>query len=127
MKIKIKMLIFSTFTENFVDQLWQTFPNWASSEGFHNYDSALTINDSSNFNKVDAFVETQESNLEKFDIKNLSDLNKIDYYLIRDFFESQRFSRNTLKSYEWNPSSSNLGGQFFNVIDLKIIIFRKKI
>ena len=110
---------FSIFTENFVDQLWQTFPNWASYEGYHKYDSALTVDDSNNFNKIGAFLDTQESKLKAFDIKQLSDLNKIDYYLIRDFFQSQRFYRNTLKSNEWNPASYNLGGQFFNVIDYK--------
>ena len=46
-------------------------------------------------------------------------INPKDKQLIRDFIDGQYFQLNELKSYEWNPSQYNLGGQFFTVLNYR--------
>ncbi|MEX2380259.1 MAG: DUF885 domain-containing protein, partial [Vicingaceae bacterium] len=55
----------------------------------------------------------------QFNEKELSDLNRIDWYMIRDYLASIDFHENEFKSHEWDPSSYNLGGAFFQVINYR--------
>lgn len=107
---------FETYAANFVDHLWKTYPSWATSEGMHEYDSVLTIFNSEKRADVRAFIDSNQNALKVFDINGLSALNQIDYYLIRDYLEKDKFYLDEMKGGQWNPSQYNLGGQFFSVL-----------
>lgn len=100
----------NTFKEQFVQNLWKTYPDWASSVGFHNYDSVLIIPDSMNRLKEIAFLNAQFKLLSTVKTKNLSD--ETDLKLIKNFITSSFWNLRKLKSHEWNPASYNLCGTF---------------
>lgn len=107
---------FQSYTTTFVDHLWKTYPSWASSEGMHDYDSVLTIFNAEKRKEVRAFIDSNQRMLNRFDLNGLSELNQIDYYLIRDFLLKEKFYLDDMKGGQWNPAQYNLGGQFFNVL-----------
>lgn len=115
-EIKDQNMEFEQYAANFVDHLWKTYPSWASGEGMHAYDSVLTINNNEKRKEVRAFIDSNQRALKAIDIKGLSELNQIDFYLIRDYLEKDKFFLDEMKGGQWNPSQYNLGGQLFSVL-----------
>lgn len=107
---------FEKYASSFVDHLWKTYPSWATAEGMHAYDSVLTINNTAKRAEVRAFIDSNTTQLETFDLNGLSALNQIDYYLIRDYLSKEKFYLDEMKGGQWNPAQYNLGGQFFAVL-----------
>lgn len=110
---------FEEFKSQFIEELWKGNPIWASYEGFHSYDSILPIPNEVNRQKSLSFAKNMQNKLNQFNERDLSNLNRIDWYMIRDYLMSIEFFENEFKSYEWNPSSYNLGGAFFQVINYR--------
>ncbi len=110
---------FEKFKSQFIEELWKENPIWSSYEGFHDYDSILPIPNEENLQKSLSFAKNMQNKLNQFNEKDLSDLNRIDWYMIRDYLNSIDFYENEFKSYEWNPASYNLGGAFFQVINYR--------
>ena len=103
---------FDRYKGHFLEVLWKQYPDWATSVGYHQYDSVLVIpNEQSRRNDL-AFVEAQLDSLSRFEISRLSALNQIDYRLIYNQLRSTRWETDTLRSYEWNPASYNVTGSF---------------
>lgn len=101
---------FNSFKERFVLHLWKQYPEWATSQGFHMYDSILTIPDEAGRNRELAFARTFMDSLKTFDLSQLDAINKTDYYLIENQLKATEFYINKLKSYQWNPSAYNISG-----------------
>tara|TARA_R110002096_G_scaffold169779_6_gene341556 strand:- start:129 stop:1913 length:1785 start_codon:yes stop_codon:yes gene_type:complete len=110
---------FETFKIEFIEALWKANPVWASYEGFHKYDSVLTIPNETNRKANLQFSEDWLSRLNSFEIDSLESLDLIDYRLIENYLKSIPFYQNELKAWQWNPSDYNLGGAFFQVINFK--------
>jgi uncharacterized protein (DUF885 family) len=108
---------FDQFKNNFVEELWKTYPGWASSQGYHKYDSILTIPDDAQRSKELAFSKAYLDSLKSFDLKSLSDNNKTDYYMIGNQLNASAWDINEQKSYEWNPSGYNVCGSFAEMIN----------
>lgn len=108
---------FDVFKEAFVEELWKVNPEWASYNGYYKYDSVLSVPDD-NYRKMQlAFSSAWLDSLKKFDVKQLSSSNKTDYLMIENQLKSNQFYINEFKSYEWNPSSYNLGETFAKMIN----------
>jgi uncharacterized protein (DUF885 family) len=108
---------FEKYKEHFVDGLWKMNPDWASSQGFHKYDSLLIVPSSANRK---AHLESSQANLDSlanYDLESLSDNNKTDYQMIKNLLESAIFSINDLKSFEWDPSGYNVSGSFAEILN----------
>ena len=103
---------FDQFKTSFVDALWKRYPSWASSVGFHNYDSVLTIPNQAEKEATLLFSKQYVDSLQSFDLTTLSENNKTDYYLIKNSLESSIWYTNDFKSANWNPSEYNIGGSF---------------
>lgn len=108
---------FDTFKEEFLLNIWKQYPGWASWAGLHQYDSILNINSPENRAKFIGTLEEINSKLNTFQLNNLDDSNKIDYYLIENFIASERWNSNTFKSYEWNASNYNIAGRAWTIIN----------
>src|SRR5690242_9493153 len=67
---------FDSYKERFVEALWQQYPGWASSVGYHKYDSVLIVPDAAAREKEIAFCKGQLDSLKQFDDNSLSDNNK---------------------------------------------------
>lgn len=109
--------MFDNYKNNFIEELWRIYPAWASSQGFHKYDSVLVVPDDNQRKKELAFVKANLDSLKTYDIKCLSDNNKTDYYMIENQLKSIEWSINELKSYEWNPSEYNVSGIFAEMLN----------
>ncbi len=108
---------FEAFKEVFLDEMWNQSPGMASWAGLHQYDSILVANTpqarEASLNSMDSL----SLKLKAFDLEQLSDLNKIDFHLIENYIESTKWRITDFKSYEWNPSSTNIGGNVWTIIN----------
>jgi uncharacterized protein (DUF885 family) len=108
---------FDKFKQDFIDGLWKQNPDWASSVGYHKYDSVLVIpNDANRANQV-AFIKNMQGQLSAFNLTMLQPLNQIDYHLIENQLKSALWQTDTLKAYQWDPSSYNVIGSFAFILN----------
>ncbi|WP_026705558.1 DUF885 domain-containing protein [Flavobacterium soli] len=108
---------FDAYKEYFVDELWKLSPEWASSQGFHKYDSVLIVPNSANDKRVLGFAKVQLDSMGNYNLEQLSDHNKTDYYMMKNLLEGFVFSINELKSSEWDPSGYNVSGSFAQILN----------
>ncbi len=108
---------FDQYKTNFINNLWDLYPNWASSIGFHKSDSILTIPDETQRNKEIAFAKSQLDSLHLFNLDSLNNQNKTDYYLIENQLKSSIWNIEKFKSYQWNPSQYNVSEGFAEIIN----------
>lgn len=108
--------LFDAFKQNFVEDLWKMYPSWASSQGYHKYDSILVVPNDESREKELAFCKGTSVMLKTLNVNNLSDNNKTDYYMIENQINSTEWAINNQKSYEWNPSQYNVCGEFAEML-----------
>lgn len=125
---------FDAYKKSFVEELWKTYPGWASGVGYHKYDSILVVPDASSREKELAFGQANLDSLKGFDINALSDNNKTDYFMIENLLKSIEWSIREMKSYEWNPSEYNVSGSFaeminnnYDSLDVRLANFYKRL
>ncbi len=107
---------FDNFKIYFVDELWKIYPGWATSQGYHNYDSILIIPNAESRSRELKFCSLIEDSLKHYAPDSLSVNNRIDYRLIENFIRGVRFEIKEFKSYAWNPSNYNVGGAISDII-----------
>ena len=100
---------FDAFKGQFIEALWKQNPDYASSMGYHKYDSLLLIPDAAQRQADAAFVQNNLVALGKFTLDSLSPNNQIDLRLLRNELRAERWYADTLKSWQWNPAHYNLG------------------
>lgn len=107
---------FDKYKEAFVLRLWEMHPGWASSTGYHKYDSVLVIPDAARQKKEKQFISNELNELHQFLPEELSEANQIDFKLIRNYLNGSFWELNSLKSGEWNPSNYNVCGGFAEML-----------
>lgn len=108
---------FERYKGQFIEELWKVYPGWASSQGYHKYDSILVVPTADARAKELAFAQANLDSLKKYDLKALSDNNKTDYFMIENQLKSIEWSINSMKSFEWNPSEYNVCGAFAEMLN----------
>ncbi|WP_436491571.1 DUF885 domain-containing protein [Chitinophaga sp. ARDCPP14] len=108
---------FSAYQAHFIDALWKENPDWATSVGYHKYDSVLVVPDSAAAAARLAFAQQQLDSLKSYDPAALNDANKIDYQLIQNYLESVQWGIKEQKSNEWDPSSYNVSNTFAFILN----------
>jgi uncharacterized protein (DUF885 family) len=114
--VQIQDARFDAYKERFVLRLWELYPAWASSQGYHKYDSILTIPNQEQRNKELTFCKAHLDSLKVFDLNALSDNNKTDYHMIEGQLNSTQWYINEYKAFEWNPSEYNVCGSFAEML-----------
>lgn len=104
--------LFDTYKKGFIERLWMMYPEWATSIGYNKYAGVLNIPDSVQRAKELTFNKSELKKLSVFKPEQLSDLNKIDYQLIKNALEENIWQLTVLKSHEWNPANYNIGETF---------------
>ena len=107
---------FDNYKNNFIEAYWKVYPTTASSVGYHKYDSVLVVPDENSRNNELAFAQANLDSLKKYDINNLSDNNKTDYYIIENQLKSIIWNINDYKAYQWDPSVYNVSGTFAEML-----------
>ncbi len=108
---------FDTYKAIFVEQLWKTYPEWASSQGFHKYDSIIKIPNESYRKEQLQFANSNLDSLKNYPLENLSENNKTDFQMIKNQLENIIFEVNELKTYQWNPTTYNVSGAFAEILN----------
>jgi uncharacterized protein (DUF885 family) len=108
---------FDTYKTNFIENLWKVYPGWASSQGYHAYDSVLVVPNEESRQKELNFAKANLDSIKSFNLEGLSDNNKTDFYMIENQLNSIVWSINEQKSYEWNPSEYNVCGSFAELLN----------
>ena len=100
---------FDIFKGQFIEALWRQNPDYASSQGYHRYDSLLVIPNAAQRQSDDAFTRKYLAALGTFGPDSLSPNNQIDLRLLRNELRAERWYADTLKTWQWNPAGYNLG------------------
>jgi uncharacterized protein (DUF885 family) len=108
---------FTTYENSFLDGLWKLNPDWATSVGYHKYDSLLSIPNDQTRSKMLDFAKVQMDSLSRFDAATLNENNKIDYKMMQNQLDYTQWQIKQLKSYEWDPSSYNVVGTFAYILN----------
>lgn len=108
---------FDQYKVHFVDDLWKLNPEWASSQGFHKYDSILLLPNVENEAIQLKFAQSQLDSLKNYPLNQLSDNNKTDVQMMQNLMNSFIFSINEMKSGTWNPSQYNVCGSFAEILN----------
>ena len=108
---------FDKYKNDFVEKLWRIYPDWATNQGFHKYDSVMKVPNADYRKQQLAFAESNLDSLKTYSIENLSDNNVTDFYMIKNFLEGAVYSVNELKAYEWDPSCYNVCGSFAEILN----------
>jgi hypothetical protein len=110
---------FEKYKEGFVISLWELYPDWAASKGYHKLDSILVVPDSIYKKKQLDFAHAHLDSLQNYPLENLADHNIIDFYMIQNQLKSSIFTIDKLKSFEWNPAEYNVCGAFAEILNGK--------
>jgi uncharacterized protein (DUF885 family) len=108
---------FDAYKNQFIEELWKIYPGWASSQGYHKYDSVLVVPDEAERAGEVAFAKANLDSLKKYDPEGLSDNNKTDHHMIENQLNSIIWSVNEMRSWEWNPSEYNVSGAFAEILN----------
>lgn len=101
---------FSQFSEHFIETLWTQEPEWATQQGYHKWDSILTVPDAQSRQKAILFAQSNLDSLKTFKTEQLTPSQQTDFYLIHDYLEGKKWNIEQLQDYTWNPSSYNVTG-----------------
>lgn len=107
---------FVGYKQGFIEGLWRTYPAWASSVGYHRYDSSLIIPDERSRHKELDFCKRTLLSMLRFPYDSLNDINKTDYKLMENQMLYAIFNINEMKAYEWDPSQYNVCGGFADML-----------
>jgi len=108
---------FDRFKNQFILDFWKQNPEYASSQGFHKYDSLLVVPDAAQRQREAAFIAQNLGALGGFAVDSLSPTNQIDLHLLTNELRSERWYADTLRSWQWNPASYNLGASVGDLLN----------
>jgi len=108
---------FLRYEDHFLEELWKNNPDWATSVGYHKYDSVLLVPNDKTRAALVKFAKVQLDSLHRYDVNTMNDANKIDHHLMQNQMESLQWSTEQLKQYQWDPSSYNVIGTFAAILN----------
>ena len=108
---------FERYKARFIDSLWYYNPEWASSQGFHRYDSLLVISTAARRVGEVKALKRRSNELATFKPTDLSASNQTDWQLMHNYLQAGRWQADTLREWEWNPASYNLGGSVAEILN----------
>lgn len=103
-------LEFDKYTNTFIEQFWNYYPDWATNVGYHQNDSVLLVPTETTRGLQEQFAKEQLSILHNYQLTTLTDAQKIDYHLIENQLNRILWQLNEEKSFQWEPSQYNVSG-----------------
>jgi hypothetical protein len=108
---------FTAYESSFLDALWKQNPDWATSAGYHKYDSLLVVPSNKNRDRMLDFDKIQLDSMARYTVEQLSQANRIDYYIMQNQLQYSQWQIITLKQFEWDPSQYNVIGSFATILN----------
>ncbi len=100
---------FETLANKFINELLEQSPEWATQLGNHAYDNRLSDYSQRGVQKNREFAGSYLKQLNQIDFAKLSKVNNVDARIMRENLEYDIFQLETLREWEWNPLSYNVG------------------
>ena len=100
-----------------MDGLWKLNPDWATSVGYHKYDSLLLVPDDKLRDKQINFAKVQIDSMSRFEVNTLNEANRVDYRMMQNQMEEIEWRLQTLKDWQWDPSTYNVIGTFAYILN----------
>jgi len=107
---------FINLSENYINALMDSSPEFATYLGNHNYDDKLNDYSSEGYQKELEMYKSFLASLQKINTEDLNQNNLIDYKIMESNLKSSIFSIDTLRRHEWNPQVYNVGGAIYGLI-----------
>lgn len=111
---------FASYSELFIERLWENNPEWSLWAGYGKYDHILTIPNAQNLQQDLVTTQQELALLGKFDVSKLNQNQKTDYYLIKNLLEKNIWQHRKFKSWQWDPSNYNVAGGFAKIINSRL-------
>jgi uncharacterized protein (DUF885 family) len=108
---------FDEFKKEFTEAMWQQNPTGALYSGYHKYDSIMFIPTKANIDAQNIVYQKLLQSLKTYDIENLTINNKTDWKMIENYLQAAQWYNTDFRSYEWDPSGYNVGGDFAQIIN----------
>jgi len=107
---------FVGIVDNYVEALLKMHPENATALGDHRYDDRLDDYTRAGVDADVKFARETLAELAKVKREKLSATNRIDLRILENALQSQIYSLETLRSWEWNPLTYNVGGAIYSLI-----------
>lgn len=108
---------FERYKARFIDSLWYYNPEWASSQGFHRYDSLLVIPNEGRRRTEIKPLKRRAAEMAGFKLDELSVNNQTDFRMMQNYLQASRWQLDTLREQQWNPASYNLGASVGEILN----------
>jgi len=108
---------FDGFKDRFIESFWEVHPSWASYLGYHKFDTVITIPNAASRGVKSEFVRSYSDSLNAFNLNDLSAANQCDLLMIKDQLESMQWYQDVYKTWQWNPSTYNIGESFALILN----------
>ncbi|WP_375435786.1 DUF885 domain-containing protein [uncultured Hymenobacter sp.] len=108
---------FERYKARFLDSLWYYNPEFASSSGYHRYDSVLVIPTAARRLGDTKALKRRGKELATFKPADLSVNNQTDWRLMQNYLQAGRWQLDTLREWEWNPAAYNLGASVAEILN----------
>jgi uncharacterized protein (DUF885 family) len=107
---------FEKLANQFIAELLEMNPEWATNLGEHRYDNRLSDYTLAGVDKRRAFFKNYSARLTRIPFAKLNQANNIDARIMRDNLDYNLFQLDVLREYEWNPIYYNVGGSINDLI-----------
>ena len=107
---------FERLAKNYIAELMERNPEWATQLGEHKYDNRLNDYSLEGVKKDREFTGKYLDDLNKIAFDKLSKVNNVDARIFRENLEYNIFQTDVLREYEWNPMNYNAGNAINNLI-----------
>lgn len=107
---------FQSLAANYIEKTLEYSPETATSLGDHRFDARLSDYSLAGIAEVRSLNKAYLDSLTRIDVNDLGPINQIDHKILRTNLEAILYSLDTLREYEWNPLSYNVGGAIYGLL-----------
>lgn len=107
---------FEALAKKYIEQLLEMNPETATNLGDHRFDNRLDDYSLKGVARDRAFNQKYLKALNGIPATSLSQVNNVDYRIMRNRLEYNLFQLEELREFEWNPLRYNIGGAIYALI-----------
>ena len=107
---------FENLAKDFIEEFLRASPEAATGLGNHRFDDRLDDYSLGGRDADRARARKYLDALAGINVNRLSPVNNVDYRIMRSRLEYNLFSLDTLREYEWNPLTYNVGGSIYALV-----------
>ncbi|MCB0297295.1 MAG: DUF885 family protein, partial [Calditrichaeota bacterium] len=107
---------FESLANHYIEAVLKSNPEFATYLGDHRFDHLMNDYSAEAVGQALAMNRAYLDSLRQLDPARLSEVNRIDYQILRHNIKATIFSLDTLREHEWNPLYYNVGNGLYMLI-----------